>query len=345
MARGEIIRKLFQSFSRNEREGFYAAAMELIQEEKSKNHNLLAKDLERILQNGHSKALPASNTLYKNYPEVPKDRETGLSLIDIKPFDLTWDDVVLNQNNLAILQRVTLENRKQEVLEAYGLRPKSKLLFCGPPGCGKTLTAKVLSGVLGIPLVYVNLTAVFSSYLGETATNLKKIFDYVEKGEWVVLFDEFDAIARDRNTLNEHGEVKRLVNSLLQLIDTSSSNSLFIAATNHESLLDSAVWRRFDEVLFFGKPNLKLRTALLERYLSRIRHSSINLENFAADLEKATGADIERICIDTIKTVILRGDRELTHADLKTAVERYLERNRIIANSEKSVEAENCESV
>ena len=345
MARGEIIRKLFQSFSRNEREGFYAAAMELIQEEKSKNHNLLAKDLERILQNGHSKALPVSNTLYKNYPEVPKDRETGLSLIDIKPFDLTWDDVVLNQDNLAILQRVTLENRKQEVLEAYGLRPKSKLLFCGPPGCGKTLTAKVLSGVLGIPLVYVNLTAVFSSYLGETATNLKKIFDYVEKGEWVVLFDEFDAIARDRNTVNEHGEVKRLVNSLLQLIDTSNSNSLFIAATNHESLLDSAVWRRFDEVLFFGKPDLKLRAALLKRYLSRIRHSSINLENFAADLEKATGADIERICIDTIKTVILRGDREITHSDLKTSVGRYIERNRIIASSEKSSEVGHDESV
>lgn len=345
MARGEIIRKLFQSFSRNEREEFYAAAMELIQEEKSKNHNLLARDLERILQNGHSKTLSASNTLYKNYPEVPKDRETGLPLIDIKPFDLTWDNVVLSQDNLGILQQVTLENRKQEILEAYGLRPKSKLLFCGPPGCGKTLTAKVLSGTLGIPLVYVNLTAVFSSYLGETATNLKKIFDYVEKGEWVVLFDEFDAIARDRNTLNEHGEVKRLVNSLLQLIDTSNSNSLFIAATNHESLLDNAVWRRFDEVLFFGKPDLELRTILLKRYLSRIRHSGVDLENFAADLEAATGADIERICVDAIKTVVLRGDRELTHADLKTSIGRYLERNRIIANSEKASEVGHDESV
>ncbi|MFN5515636.1 MAG: AAA family ATPase [Cyanobacteriota bacterium] len=338
MARGEIIRKLFQSFSRNEREAFYVAAMELIQEEKSKNHNLLARDLERILQNGHSKAQPASNTLYNSYPEVPKDRETGLSLIDISPFNLTWDDVVLNQDNLEVLQRVTLENRKQEVLEAYGLRPKSKLLFCGPPGCGKTLTAKVLAGILGIPLIYVNLTAVFSSYLGETATNLKKIFDYVEQGEWVVLFDEFDAIARDRNTLNEHGEVKRLVNSLLQLIDKSNSNSLFVAATNHESLLDNAVWRRFDEVLFFGKPDLELRTALLKRYLSRIRHSTIDLKDFATDLDMATGADIERICIDSIKTVILRGDRDLTYVDLKTAVGRYLERTHIIANSEQASE-------
>lgn len=176
--------------------------MELTQEEKNKNHILLARDLEKILQNGHSKALASDNSFWNHYPEVPKDRETGLPLIDVRQFDFAWDKVILSEENLDILQSVALENRKQEVLEAHGLKPKSKPLFCGPPGCGKTLTAKILSGVLGIRLVYVNLTAVFSSYLGETATNLKKIFDYVEKGEWVVLFDEFDAVARDRNTPN-----------------------------------------------------------------------------------------------------------------------------------------------
>ncbi len=345
MARGEILRKLFQSFSRNEREAFYAAAMELIQDEKSKNHNLLARDLEKILQNGHSKTLASDNALWKHYPEVPKDKETGLPLIDVRQFDLTWDNVILTQENLDILQKITLENRKQEVLEAYGLQPKSKLLFCGPPGCGKTLTAKVLSGVLGIPLVYINLTAVFSSYLGETATNLKKIFDYVERGEWIVLFDEFDAIARDRNTPNEHGEIKRLVNSLLQLIDTSNSNSLFIAATNHESLLDKAVWRRFDEVLLFNKPNIELRIALLTRYLSRIRYDRKAIEASANRLEGCTGADIERICADAMKAVILRGDRELTSGDLETAVGRYLERQRIITNSRHSLEERDDESV
>lgn len=339
MARGEIIRKLFQGFSRNEREVFYAAAMELIQEEKSKNHNLLARDLEKILQNGDSKSLPANNHLSQGYPEAPKDKETGLSLVDVKQSNLTWDDVVLSQGNLAILERVALENRKQEALAAYGLQPKSKLLFCGPPGCGKTLTANVLSGILGIPLVYVNLSALFSSYLGETATNLKKIFDYVEKGEWVVLFDEFDAIAKDRNTLNEHGEIKRLVNSLLQLIDSSTSNSLFVAATNHESLLDSAVWRRFDEVILFEVPSVELREALLIRYLSKLRHADIDIKDFATDLDQATGADIERICTDAIKTVILRGDRKITNDDLNTAVAHYFERNRIVEKSEKALES------
>lgn len=345
MARGEILRKLFLSFSQNEREVFYAAAMELIQEEKSKNHTLLARDLEKILQNGHSKSLASDNPPWYQYPDVPKDKETGFSLIDVRQFDLNWDKVILSEENLDILQRITLENRKQEVLEAHGLKPKSKLLFCGPPGCGKTLTAKVLSSVLGIPLIYVNLTAIFSSYLGETATNLKKVFDYIERREWVVLFDEFDAIARDRNTPNEHGEVKRLVNSLLQLIDNSNSKSLFIAATNHEFLLDKAVWRRFDEVLFFAKPNLELRISLFAQYLSRIRYSGINLKNLASSLEDITGADIERICIDAIKSAILRGDRTLNKDELDFAVRRFIQRRNIIANSESSLGARNGESV
>jgi len=333
MARGELLRKLFLNFSRNEREGFFAAATEIIEEERAKNHVLLARDLEKILQNGNGKSLASNGFNYDRYPEVPKDRETGLPLIDVQRFDYSWDRVILSETNLAILQTVALENRKQEVLEAYGLKPKLKLLFCGPPGCGKTLTAKVMSGVLGIPLVYVNLTAVFSSFLGETATNLKKIFSYVETGEWVVLFDEFDAIARDRNTFNEHGEVKRLVNSLLQLIDTSNSKSLFIAATNHESLLDTAVWRRFDEILFFDKPSVKLKVQLLTNYLSAFRYEKISLEEIAILLEGATGADIERICADAMKAVILRGDRQLTHNDLQTSIRHYIDRQSIVTRS------------
>ncbi|MEH1892179.1 MAG: ATP-binding protein [Nostoc sp.] len=335
MARGEILRKLFRSFSRNEREEFLAAAMELIEEEKNKNHILLARDLEKLLQNGNGYTKPLASNLppCNQFSEPPKDKDTGLALLEVKQFDLTWDHIVLSEKIFDTLQEIVLENRKQDILAAYNLKPKNKLLFCGPPGCGKTQTAKVLSSALGLPLVYVNLTAVFSSYLGETATNLQKIFTYIEKGEWLVLFDEFDAIARDRDNLNEHGEVKRLVNSLLQLIDNATNQSIFVAATNHEKLLDSAVWRRFDEVIFFDNPSVELRTALLSRYLSAIRYTAINLSTFATQLENATGADIERICSDAIKSVILRGERTLTADDLEVAIGRFLERQSIIANS------------
>lgn len=336
MARGEILRKLFQSFSRNEREAFYDAAKELIEEERSKNHILLASNLEEALfnSNGQITKKPIPNaTPWHQFPEPPKDRETGLPLLEVQRYDLTWDQIILSEDISKILHEVTLENRKQDILAAYGLKPKNKLLFCGPPGCGKTQTAKVLSSAMALPLVYVNLTAVFSSYLGETATNLQKIFNYVEQDEWVVLFDEFDAIARDRSTPNEHGEVKRLVNSLLQLIDNTQSSSLFVAATNHEKLLDIAVWRRFDEVLLFEKPTIELRLALFTRYLSAIRYPGVDLSLFAASTKDATGADIERICSDAMKSAILRGDHQLTTDDLEVATGRYLERQRIISNS------------
>jgi SpoVK/Ycf46/Vps4 family AAA+-type ATPase len=335
MARGETLRKLFKSFSHNEREGFLAAAMEIIEEERNKNHLLLARDLEKLLQNGNGyiKPLAANPTPWHQFPEPPKDKDTGLALLDVKQFDLTWDHIVLSEKIFDILQEIVLENRKQDILAAYNLKPKNKLLFCGPPGCGKTQTAKILSSALGLPLVYVNLTAVFSSYLGQTATNLQKIFTYIEKGEWLVLFDEFDAIARDRDNLNEHGEVKRLVNSLLQLIDNATNQSIFVAATNHEKLLDSAVWRRFDEVIFFDNPTVEQRTALLSRYLSAIRYTAINLSTFADRLENATGADIERICSDAIKAVVLRGERTVTADDLEVAIGRFLERQSVIASS------------
>ncbi|HBK95971.1 MAG TPA: ATP-binding protein [Microcoleaceae bacterium UBA10368] len=335
MARGETLRKLFRSFSHNERDEFLAAAMEIIQEERNKNHVLLARDLEKLLQNGteYTKPLAANLTPWNQFPEPPKDKDTGLSLLNVRRFDLAWDRIVLSERIFDLLQEIVLENRKQDILVAYNLKPKNKLLFCGPPGCGKTQTAKILSSALGLPLVYVNLTAVFSSYLGQTATNLQKIFTYIENGEWVVLFDEFDAIARDRDNLNEHGEVKRLVNSLLQLIDNATNQSIFVAATNHEKLLDSAVWRRFDEVIFFDNPTLELRTALLSRYLSGIRYTAIDLSSFAERLENATGADIERICSDAIKAVVLRGERTLTADDLEFAIGRFLERQSIIDNS------------
>lgn len=335
MARGETLRKLFRSFSHNERDEFLAAAREIIEEEKNKNHVLLARDLEKLLLNGteYTKPLAANLAPWNQFPEPPKDKDTGLSLLNVQRFDLTWDRIVLSEKILDILQEIVLENRKQDILVAYNLKPKNKLLFCGPPGCGKTQTAKILSSALGLPLVYVNLTAVFSSYLGQTATNLQKIFTYIENGEWVVLFDEFDAIARDRDNLNEHGEVKRLVNSLLQLIDNATNQSIFVAATNHEKLLDSAVWRRFDEVIFFDNPTVELRTALLSRYLSAIRYTAIDLSSFAARLENATGADIERICSDAIKAVVLRGERTLNADDLEFAIGRFLDRQSIIANS------------
>lgn len=339
MARGDTLRKLLHSFSNENREEFRAAATQLIEEEKQKNHLLLAHDLERIMQGSVSRKVASNNFYPQQYPEVPTDKETGLPLIDIQQYNFNWDRVILSSKNLEILERIVIENRKFELLNSYNLKPSSKILFCGSPGCGKTITAKVLAGVLERPLIYVNLPSVFSSYLGETAVNLKKIFDYIKLGEWVVLFDEFDAIAKDRNSNNEHGEIKRLVNSLLQLIDNSQEyESLFIAATNYETLLDQAIWRRFDEIIFFDKPDYNMRLSLLRKKLSAIRHSSLDFNKFANQLKNTTGSDLEKICFDAMKSVILNNQDILTEKDLEIAIKNHFQRINIIEKSQKNKE-------
>src|SRR5690606_14545412 len=114
----------------------------------------------------------------------------------------------------------------------YGLKPVSRLLFFGPPGCGKTVTAEALAGELGLPWVRVRFDGVVSSFLGETAANLRKVFEFIEQGRYVALFDEVDALAKDRNDPADHGELKRVVNAFLTMLESHTGSSILIAATN-----------------------------------------------------------------------------------------------------------------
>ena len=185
---------------------------------------------------------------------------------------------------------MSLEHLRADVLAASGLVPRGSLLFYGPPGTGKTLAARVLAGVLSRPLVTVRFDAVVSSLLGETASNLRAVFDFVSRGEWVVLFDEFDALGKDRDNVFEHGELKRVVNSLLQLMDSFCGNSVLIAATNHQGLLDSAIWRRFDVLVPFAVPAPQDRVLMLRQFLASFDTSELSLRNLGRQLARASGA-------------------------------------------------------
>ena len=146
--------------------------------------------------------------------------------------------------------------------------PTNRILLCGPPGCGKTLTANAIASEIGIPVAYVKLDGLISSYLGQTGTNIRKIFDYVKNKRIVLFLDEFDAIAKKRDDANELGEMKRVVMTLLQNMDAMPANVFLIAATNHHHLLDSALWRRFDISLFLELPNTIQRGGIIRRFLS-----------------------------------------------------------------------------
>jgi SpoVK/Ycf46/Vps4 family AAA+-type ATPase len=214
------------------------------------------------------------------------------------------------------LENIIEENDKKEILNAYGLKPKQKLMFFGPPGCGKTLTAQVLSGILGYPLIYIRFDGVISSYLGETAGNLRKIFDYIRDGKWIVFFDEFDVIGKQRDDPFEHGEMKRVVNNFLQMIDNFSGESIIICATNHQHLLDPALWRRFDEILLFDIPNKENRIKLIRRNLRSFRTASIDYPSIAEKMGGMSPADIEMICLNAIKRNILDNKGTISMEDI-----------------------------
>jgi SpoVK/Ycf46/Vps4 family AAA+-type ATPase len=170
---------------------------------------------------------------------------------------------------------------------------------------------------LGLPLLYVRFDSVVSSLLGETAANLRKVFDYASRGQWVVLFDEFDAIGRSRDDATEHGEIKRVVNSYLQIMDGFTGRSLVISATNFEASLDPAVWRRFDEVLRFEKPTTEQVMCLVRKLLKPLRFDSGQVQTIGERLESATFADAERVCLDIRKECAMRGKKTVTVRDVE----------------------------
>lgn len=337
MASGDLLKSLFRSFNQGDEESFYFFAQEIIAEEKQKNHNVLARDLQMILENGKTTA--KSPTQLQGFEKLPRDNERGTLLLEIRNGEKFLSDVILDAYVLNQVETVLQEYSRREVLRVYGLQAKQKLLFAGPPGCGKTITAEVIATELGLPMLYTRFDAVISSYLGETASNLRQVFDFANKGTWVVFFDEFDAIGKSRDDLGEHGELKRVVNTFLQLMDSFSSDSIFIAATNHERLLDNALWRRFDDILFFDKPNTAQIVRLLQLKLRNFPGgAAIAYEKFVSSMLGWSHSDIERVCHEAMKISILTGKNRIDDTILTEAVEHQEYKSTIISHAAHSSE-------
>ena len=252
MADGKLLRQLIRSGAEGDLEVFRGVAEEVIAAERQKQHHLLANDLEKILY-GRTASTP-SPAIQRLMASVPKDRERGFPLLSVKTPVRALEDVVLSSQNVSALHGLLREHSREDVLRAHGLRPVDRVLFCGPPGCGKTLTAEVVAQELGRPFAIVRTDSVVSSFLGETAANLRRVLDFAATCPMVTLFDEFDALGKERDDTSEHGELRRVVNAVLQMLDAYEGRSIIIAATNHDAMLDTAIWRRFDEVLFLDRP-------------------------------------------------------------------------------------------
>lgn len=323
MASGKTLRQLIRAGSNGNLAAFKEASESIIQEERQKQHHLLANDLEQILY-GHAKPM-ASNALSHMMPAVPTDKERGLPLLDIRQPQRSLEELVLSQSGQSAVDELLEEHRRQDVLRSYGLHAASKILFFGPPGCGKTLAAEIIACELDMPLAIVRLDALVSSYLGETAANLRKVFDFISQYPLVALFDEFDALGKERADNSEHGELRRVVNAVLQMMDAYRGKSLLIAATNHEQILDTAIWRRFDDTLEFPLPLSELLPQVLQLKLRGVRRQ---FETDAPELinlfKGLSPADIERIIRRAIKRMILRNQEFLSMKDLSQSKDREL---------------------
>lgn len=320
MATAKLLRQLVKTGTEGNQDAFKRVSEQLIQEERAKNHYLLANDLERILY-GRRNTSNAVHSLLSD--RIPKDKERNQPLLQIKEAVRRMEDVVLSDENTSLLNEVLQEHHRKNALQSYGLYPADRLLFCGPPGCGKTLTAEVLASELGLPLAMVRIDSVVSSLLGETAANLRQVFDFIAAIPMVVLFDEFDALAKERADSAEHGELKRVVNAFLQMLDAYEGKSILIAATNHERILDAAIWRRFDEVLVFDSPNLEQLRRLLSIKLRGLRREFDIEDTHITSLFKGMShADVERVLRRAAKDMVLTGKEFLSERHLQFAIRR-----------------------
>ena len=307
MSNGKLLKQLIRSGTEGDLDAFHGVAKQVIVEERQKQHHLLADDLEAILY-GHVRA-PSSPALRRLAETVPEDRERGIPLLALREPVRGLDDVVLSPRNLSMVEEILREHNREEVLKAHGLRPSDRVLLCGPPGCGKTLTAEAIASELGRPLAVVRTDSVVSSFLGETAANLRKVFDFAAPSPMVVLFDEFDAVGKEREDASEHGELRRVVNAVLQMLDSYDGRSLIVAATNHEGMLDSAVWRRFEEVLFLKPPTAaELRRLLAVKLRGVRREFEIGEIVSRGWFKGAAHADVERIVRRAVKEMVLAGE-------------------------------------
>ena len=240
----------------------------------------------------------------------------------------TFEDLVVSQQNQEILAGLVHEFRHAEKLRRHALAIRSKLFFCGPPGCGKTITAEIIAREIGLPLFVTRLDAVISSFLGETASNIRKVFDIANTQPSVLFLDEFDALARSRSDSSEHHELRRVVNSLLMMIDRFHGRGLLIAASNLQDSLDTAVWRRFDEVVLFDLPKDRDIRRLLVLKTRNFR-AGFPIEKKAIKLRGFSFADIERVCTNAIKRSILEGSKTILESQFELALQEERRRQSI----------------
>lgn len=237
---------------------------------------------------------------------IPADKETGAPLAEVRfPQDPSTDYPVLEGSVAGVIRGLAEEWRHMPQLAQFGVVPAQTCLIYGLPGTGKTRIAHALSDELRLPLVLARLDGLVSSFLGTTARNIANLFQFANRYRCILLLDEFDAVAKLRDDPHEVGEIKRVVNSILQNIDLRKGRGITLAITNHERLLDPAIWRRFEVRVLVPSPPLTGRIEIARGYFAPLALDAVSEAVIGWATEGMTGADIESVAKAVKRTMAL----------------------------------------
>ena len=300
MARADLILNLVKAGSSGDQVHFRKAVEALAADERAKQHTVLAdRILGNLSLNGNGNRKPQTPN------GDPKGSSSGDFLFERSP-SRGLDSLILPEDVEVPILELVEEQLRSDLLRAYNLEPRNRVLLAGPPGNGKTSLAEALADALSVPFLTVRYEAVIGSYLGETAQRISQVFDHARSRQCVLFFDEFDAVAKERGDANETGEIKRVVSSLLLQIDALPSYVVTVTASNHPELLDRAVWRRFQIRLELPMPGLHQILMWLRQFESRTGYEmDYPIERLAGKLQGLSFAEVEDFGLDVVRRAVL----------------------------------------
>lgn len=316
--KAELLKRLFVAFEQGSDRDVVAVCKRIVDGERKLGHSQLARSLERSLDLAEKRKQTPKPV--QGLTGLPASRRDSAPLVQVIEHEKLRHHMVLQPEVEKRFVRIEKEYAARARLASYGLHARKRILLYGPPGCGKSLGAERLAWATGLPLHKVRFDTLISSYFGETATNLGTVFDAAARQPCALFLDECDTIARSRGERNDVGEVSRVVNMLLQLLEDYRGDGLVIAATNHYEALDNAIYRRFDEAVEIPKPGIAEIARLLRTTLASLEVSpNINFDSFAASLDGFSFSEIERIAQNAAKRCVMANRKTIDSEDIEAA--------------------------
>lgn len=303
---------MVRSHAAGDDEGFYSVALQVAAREAKAGHHILANDIKKAVDVSREREPLGTVTM------LAQPRGELAELVEATHPDVRLRHLVASAELTSQIKQVLAEQRQRKDLLDHGFAPAHRLLLEGPPGTGKTMTAAVFATELEVPMFTVRLDTLLSKFMGETSSKLRLVFDSVAQRRGVYLFDEFDALGGDRSG-NDVGEARRILNSFLVFLEKASTESLVLAATNHRTILDKALFRRFDMVLDYALPDARQAAAVMKARLGTLA-AGISMAKLGEYTAGLSHAELVKAAETAAKVVLMRGERRVRREDLVAAL-------------------------